>query len=282
MISFMKMIPFIDFIVKLKNNRTGERTNASAILPIPLAPELAGQVPSISMYSRLGSNGGYILKNQTKYQETITFVDKDFLSMFSFPIIVGNAQALDEPHSTVISSQVATKIFGSTDPIGKTLEIVLNDSSQAFIVGAVINTHRERSSLDLNVMVSFDVFGVIAPEAMTSYKYASIESYLVLENPDVENGISPVLTSALAREDEEDTSHEIGIQPMSDIHLDQSIISNALNTTTPEKLYIISALGFSCLTGGGHQFHHFVDESFFEKAERNGSQKDIRSCQISD
>ena len=167
--------------------------------------------------------------------------------MFSFPIIEGNVRALDEPYATVISSQMATKYFGSTNPIGRTLEIVLNDSSQVFVVGAVINTHRERSSLDLNVLVSFDVFAQIAPGAMTSYKYASIESYIVLENPDVVEGISPVLTSALPSEGEEDTLLEIGIQSLFDIHLNPSIVSNASNTTTPEKLYIISALGFLVL-----------------------------------
>jgi hypothetical protein len=49
-------------------------------------------------------------------------VDPGFLTMFSFPLLKGNAQtALNDPHSLVITQKLAKKLFNSEDVIGKTV-----------------------------------------------------------------------------------------------------------------------------------------------------------------
>jgi len=237
-------------ISQVRNAKTQETEFAgrqSAVLSIPLAPDLAAGTPSITRYSRIASNSGTVLRKQTPYQETLHFVDVDFFSMFSFPILSGGADALDKPNSVVLSSEKATKYFGASDPIGQTLEILLNDSSQLFLVTAVVDSKSEQSSIQFDMLVPFETFKVVAPGSMTSYNTASVEAYVVFENPDVANGISPVLTSAIDKlNKDDDTILEIGIQPMTDIHLEPEISGNAVNMN-PQKLYIISALAFLVL-----------------------------------
>ncbi len=215
----------------------------SAIISVPLTPELARQTPSITKFTRVASNSGTVVQNQTPYEEIVHFVDKDFLSIFSFPIISGSENSLNNPNTIVLSSEHATKYFGDVDPIGKTLELTLNDSTQIYEVTGVVMNMKHRASLQFDILVPFETFRLVAGNTMTSYTYSSIEGYVVFENPDVLKGISPVLTSAIARESENDARvQEIGIQPLSEIHIETDIEGNAEDTDL-QKLRIVSALG---------------------------------------
>ncbi len=221
--------------------------DGSAIISIPLAPDLARQVPSITNHTRLASNNGSVLLGNTPYDEAIHFVDNDFLSMFSFPIVHGTSNALKNPNSVVVSTKYALKYFGQPDAIGKTLEITLNDSTRTFEVKAVVENMERESSIAFDILVPFETFSIIAPGSMDSYRTASIEGYVVFENPDVAEGISPLLSSAIAKEvSDENYILEVGIQPMSALHLDPDLTGNA-KYTDPQKLYIIAGLAMLVL-----------------------------------
>ena len=55
---------------------------------------------------------------------SLAFVDPNFFSIFTLPLIKGDAKtALMQPHTIVITKETAEKYFGNEDPIGKTLDI---------------------------------------------------------------------------------------------------------------------------------------------------------------
>ncbi len=223
-------------------------SDASAIISIPLIPDLARQVPSITSHSRLASNSGTVSLGDTPYEETLHFVDNDFLSMFSFPIVHGLSNVLKDPNSVVISTEHAIKYFGETDVIGKSIEITLNDSTKTYFVTGVVENKERESSIAFDILVPFETFRMVTSErSMTTYNTASIEGYIVFENPDVTRGISPILSSAIEKETSDDHSIlEIGIQNMSDVHLNPEVIGNA-KYTDPQKLYIIGGLAMLVL-----------------------------------
>jgi len=64
------------------------------------------------------------------------FADPGFFSMFSFPLLQGNAQtALSSSNSIVLTQQLAIKLFGKEEVVGKTVRI---DSADYFTVSAVM------------------------------------------------------------------------------------------------------------------------------------------------
>ena len=107
--------------------------------PVPLAKELAESVSGIEYFTRYGSASGTILKDNTPYEEVITMADTAFFEMFDFPILSGSKRPLNDPTSIVLSKENAVKYFGDSSPIGKTLEVILNDSSVTFTVTAVVS-----------------------------------------------------------------------------------------------------------------------------------------------
>ncbi len=225
-------------------------TRKTAILPVPLARDIAIEVAAVRMFSRLTSTSGVISKNKVPYKEKVSFADEDFFHLFSFPIVEGNReQALSQPGKVALSKEKAAKYFGTHDPIGETLDLTLNDSTQTFVVSAVFDALANQSSLKPEVVVPFETFGMVAPSVyMDSYTYSSIESYVLMRDPDVSQGVSPVLTSAVAKHTDADSNerYEVGLQPLLSVHTDPVLIGNA-SYTNPQKLFIMAGLALLVL-----------------------------------
>ncbi len=76
-----------------------------------------------------------------KLRTTIFGVDSSFFNFFSFRLIEGNRnQVLKDPYSAVISVSYARKMFGTEDPIGKTLRI--SDETSVIISGIMEDIRR--------------------------------------------------------------------------------------------------------------------------------------------
>ncbi|SDF45628.1 ABC-type antimicrobial peptide transport system, permease component [Mucilaginibacter pineti] len=79
-------------------------------------------------------------------------VDKAFLTMFSFPLVQGNAaHALDDVNSIVLTEQLAKKIFKDTDPLNQLVRI---DNKQAYKVTGILKDLPNNTEFDFEYLVS--------------------------------------------------------------------------------------------------------------------------------
>ena len=86
----------------------------------PLGPAFKKEIPEIEQYVRHNQMQATIRKGAEIYIENPLFVDSNFFSMFSFPILRGNRRnPLDDMHSIVFQDAVR-KYFPSSEPIGQT------------------------------------------------------------------------------------------------------------------------------------------------------------------
>ncbi|MEP6712013.1 MAG: ABC transporter permease, partial [Ferruginibacter sp.] len=80
------------------------------------------------------------------------FADPSFLNVFNFKLQQGNAAtALNSPDDILLTPKSAKKIFGNTNPMGKTVTI---KGFGDFIVKGVFETPASKSHLDFEVMAS--------------------------------------------------------------------------------------------------------------------------------
>ncbi len=96
--------------------------------PAPLAAFLKQQLPEIDAATKMYALGDYeaLLSNGDKkiYQKGSVEADSSFFKVFPYKIIEGDAATvLDKPNAIVISREVATKLFGNTNPLGKPVKI---------------------------------------------------------------------------------------------------------------------------------------------------------------
>ena len=89
-------------------------------------------------------------------------VDPEFLEIFALPFIAGDERALAKPASAVVTDELATRLFGTADPLGRTIRIQY--SVDAIVTGVIAPIpepthmgHSKAASLPFDILVSRDV-----------------------------------------------------------------------------------------------------------------------------
>jgi putative ABC transport system permease protein len=95
----------------------------------------AKEIPEVQQYVRINGAAVTVKKNNEVFTENPLFVDDNFLSVFTFPLVKGNDKtALKDLHSVVLSKDMAKKYFGTTDVIGETMQIKLGDELKILLL----------------------------------------------------------------------------------------------------------------------------------------------------
>ena len=139
----------------MKHSLMNDQKNSSSSLMMPVYDELKSNYPEIKHISRLdwGSTHSLVSKNR-KFKRQGYYVDPDFLQIFTYPIIIGNAEtALRDPNSIVLTESLADAIFGKANPIGKVIRI---DNKYNIQVTAVMQDVPRNSSLDFEYLAPFE------------------------------------------------------------------------------------------------------------------------------
>lgn len=139
--------------IQTTNPQTGEQAKR-AIGPYRLAEELTVDFPDFEQIIRFAPGGRTVeVDDQTYVEENLAFVDPEVFQAFTFPLIQGNpGTALVDPYSVVLTPEVATKYFGNTNAIGKTIKIGESD----FAVTGILKKIPDQSQLRFDILVSMN------------------------------------------------------------------------------------------------------------------------------
>src|SRR5580698_1710695 len=111
-------------------------------------PRFTANVPGMISFVRIQSNYMDMKNGDDVKSEEIFDVDSNFFSMFSFPLISGNAKtALLQPNSIVISEDAAKQRFGTTQVLNKIIMVKDDDGFIPYKVTAVAKNCPQNSSI---------------------------------------------------------------------------------------------------------------------------------------
>src|ERR1700744_2744282 len=110
---------------------------ANGALPSILAPVLKANYPQVEEVNRLSGVGSFVLKHGDKrFESKGLLTDPNFFKFFEYEFLEGTpTTALTGLHTIVLTKQMAEKLFGKEDPIGKIVKI---DSIANFTVTGVL------------------------------------------------------------------------------------------------------------------------------------------------
>jgi len=124
-----------------------------------LGETFAKEIPEIQQFVRVNGVPFTIKKNNDVFTENPLFVDDNYLDVFTFPLLDGNKRtALKDPHSVVLSKDMAKKYFGSADVIGKVMQIKLDTSFENFTVTAVAENSPQNSTLKSDMLLPYKFY----------------------------------------------------------------------------------------------------------------------------
>ncbi len=121
--------------------------------PYPLLDELVRSSPEVVAATQIINwNRPWLQYNESEFQENATYVNTDFLKVYTLPLKYGNPEtALQKKYSIVLTDKASQRFFGMENPIGKTL--VADDSLSLTITG-VLEPISPYSSLRLGVLMT--------------------------------------------------------------------------------------------------------------------------------
>ncbi len=132
-------------------------TEASTSHPVGLAPTLKEEIPSISKITRHLEENTLLVYKEKELGMDLTWVDPDFFSIFSFPVINGNKEnPLEEGATVVVTQEAATAIFGNEDAIGNVVNLMIQGKELPFKVTAIIEDAPRNSTMDFELIVNFN------------------------------------------------------------------------------------------------------------------------------
>lgn len=139
----------------------------------------------IEKAAKIQVSRGLFAYGEVSERNSYHWVEPEFLSIFSFDFIQGNANnALVEPNTIILTQSTATKYFGQEDPIGKNL--TLQNSLDLRVTGIIrdlpANTH-----FDIEAMIGVSTARQTAGEDFmnsTSWTgFGGTMAYLVISDP---------------------------------------------------------------------------------------------------
>jgi putative ABC transport system permease protein len=118
----------------------GTEAGGSAWTPSPLASALRMQFPQVRQATQVNNQGealvGVPAAGKALYVKSSAATDSSFLTVLPLPLRYGDARtALQKPYSALLSAELAAKLFGEADPVGKVLRY--NDKTDYQITGVL-------------------------------------------------------------------------------------------------------------------------------------------------
>lgn len=257
----------------------GGQTSKTAVSPTALLPVLTRNFSEIKTGVRIYNPASYspfvVSVEERKFQEnSFFFADSTFFSVFTFPLVKGDAQtALNNPNTIVFSVSAAKKYFGDIDPIGKVVKV---NNAREFTVTGVMEDMPDNSTLQADFVASFSTLPQSKEEQWWSANY---ETYFVLDDrtdiKQLEAKTNALVKEALASELTNANDYVIyNWIPITDIHL-YSEMNESVPVGDIQYIYIFSGVAFIILLLAAINYINLTTARAMDRAKEVGIRKTV-------
>jgi len=219
----------------------------------------AKEIPEIEQFTRV--NGWTVMakKDNDLFSESSLTVDDNFFSVFTFPLVGGSKEtALKDPHSVVLSMDMAKKYFGTADAIGRVIQLKLKNEFENFTVSAVAENAPQNSTLKFNFLLPFKYFE--SHDSIQDWIGGNLNTFLLLSpkaNTQIVEGKMQAVFNVntkdfIAKAEKEQgitASIRLALQPFTDIHLSKKAgpDNGMTDASNPVYSYILTCIAIFIL-----------------------------------
>ncbi|HEY2727011.1 MAG TPA: ABC transporter permease, partial [Parafilimonas sp.] len=260
-VSFDRFHKNVNNIYRIASKTSQRKMGWTGVLQ---GPRFTQNVPGIKSFIRV-QGGQEDIKIGTDVQsQHLLNVDSNFFSVFTFPLLSGDAKTcLTEPHSIVLSEDAAKKQFGTTNAVGKIVMIKDDSTFVPYKVTAIAKRCPQNSSIQFDVLQPIKVSNADANNNENWFSY-SLTTFVVLNDKanlqTVEKQMQNFYVAdakqafdAIAKQNGGNKNGKIEntyfLQPYLDMHLSTDLpADNGLtNASNPTYSYILSGIALFVL-----------------------------------
>lgn len=243
---------------------TAGNENRSGNTGFPHGPVFAAEVPEIESFCRIKGWGMTTKKGNEGLTSQVLFADPSIFKIFSIEVLQGStANMLNGRNSVVINEATSKKYFGKENPVGKTIEIEVDENFEPFLVTGVVKTAPLNSSIQFDMLIPFERQNPSDPVAVTremsNWNNLYLNTFFLLKKAAEPVATEKKMWSAFLNHNGENwkefqqlngvVQRHYGLQPFLSIHLDKRFYaSNGLSHWSDASYsYILSGLALLIL-----------------------------------
>lgn len=255
----------------------------------PVAEAMKHDFPEVAQYTRafnasIFGADQHMLKYKEKsfYEKEALFVDSTFFDLFTYHFLEGDpARALIEPYSVVLLKSTAEKLFGSEDPLGKTILINNKAGEEHLRVTGVVES-LGKSHLEANVFITLNS-GLIGNIIRGIHEWAGgnmIYSYVLLRPAYDPKSFSAKLGPFLATHGEQQLKalgmeKRLHLLSISAVHTTTGLEFEWSRSVSPSFLAILSLIAVLIQVIACINFMNLTTARAFKRAKEVGVRKVI-------
>lgn len=226
---------------------------------LPHGPVFAAGIPEIEKFCRIKGWGMTVKKGNEGIESQVLFADTSVFSVFSFDIVAGNAaDMLKGRNSLVLTEAEAHRFFGNENPVGKDIEIEMEQGFETFAVTGVVKAMPLNSSLQFDMLIPFErqnpTDAAELNSQMGNWHSLYLNTFFVLKNGTDAKTVEKKLWKVYLENDatawneyqmeNKGAKRQYLLQPLLSIHLDKDFYaSNGLsNWSDATNSYILTGL----------------------------------------
>ena len=296
-LSFEKQHEKADNIYRVALERSYPgRSTSYAIIPQSIGAAIKTEYPEVLESTRLfnfAANGNFFLRigEKTFEEKRVLAADSNFFRVFTCKVLHGDVTtALEKTHSAVINATTAKKYFGTTDVVGKQFETDGNDTTETFVITAVVADWPGNSHFLFDMLVSTSTFQFarrLNYTGFAAYTYLLLNpnsSYKALEAkfPDiikkyVSGEISKTFKQSWEDFQKAGNGYHYYLQPLTKIHLISDLEAELRPNGSMTAVYIFGVVAIFILLLACINFINLSTARSLERAKEVGIRKTFGS-----
>ncbi len=217
-LSYEKFNVNADNIFRVEEDQfySGERYHVT-VTPHPSGPVWKEKIPEIKEQTRINRLPRILFRQDETvfFESSVIAADSGMFRMFTMPFMLGDPEtALRDPHSIVLTENMAEKYFGDENPMGKTMTL---ENQLQFMVTGVMKDLPHNSMFTFEAVIPYSLLKEIGAIS-DSWGSNSIYTFILAEkNIDVE-AVNKKLTDVVLEYNPQTTTKYL-LFPFLDIHL---------------------------------------------------------------
>ena len=235
----------------LVENHRNEGSSLTATTPRMLAAALAGEFPEIASAVQFRAMSNTVGYNDKEYPATsMIFTASAFFEVFTFSSVQGDlAGALAAPNAAVLTQSFARKIFGTEDPLGKTLLVPVGYGGAP---PAEVKVAALMADVPQNAHFKFDLVLPLSlrPQAQTGaipWNMFEMRTYVRLQPHTDPGRVAAKLPDFVQRTGGDRNQQRLVLQRLTDIHLSAAIPFDDIERTNRQDLYVFAGIALLVL-----------------------------------
>ncbi len=255
--------------------------------PLPMAKAFRTDYSQIEQAAYLKMNRELTVSIQlpnkseaTRFLElnTTALVEGELFDILDYSWLEGNPKtALREPNTVVITQSLAKKYFGSSDPMGRSIN--LNNLTEAKITGVLADPPKTTNT-DIQLFISIATLPRLIPDFDVN-DWWSLNStdrvYLTLKNPLSAAGVEASLPALSKKHFGESASvFQFHVQPLADVHFDVKRIGGS-STVRTSLLWSLGAIGLFLILIACINFINMATAQALNRGKEIGIRKTLGS-----